>query len=367
MQECRTLNNYFDEAAAAACTAELGTLVEPYGNVDNVAVPVLPGCNPLWGPSGPKPTCNPPVPSLDISKFKGNDGRYIAEDDERRDFVLPTTPGWKNIACLHDITSVSGGVSYIDHSLTVSSCQSHCLIAGYQYAATGQQGTLWHCVCGTAISDTATVETGMCLTACPGDSSQLCGGSYIYNVFYAPPGTTNSDSTNVRADGSKYVGCYRNPSNPSTGLLGASTYRFQSNSMSTEICISACAQKGTNWALTTSQRWCYCGNDWNYGSGAIVPTSQCTVSCNGKPSEVCGDYYKSSVYDITSVKVSPSTAIHLAGYQGCYEDTGSRLGMTKNSWMSTTMTQSQCINGCSELGYSYAGCVIFFLRIIILG
>ena len=137
--------------------------------------------------------------------------------------------------------------------------------------------------------------------------------------------------------------------------------------MSTEICISACAQKGTNWALTTSQRWCYCGNGWNYGSGAIVPTSQCTVSCNGKPSEVCGDYYKSSVYDITSVKVSPSTAVHLAGYQGCYEDTGSRLGMTKNSWMSTTMTQSQCINGCSELGYSYAGCVIFFLRIIILG
>lgn len=71
--------------------------------------------------------------------------------------------------------------------------------------------------------------------ACPGDSSQLCGGSYIYNVFYAPPGTTNSDSTNVRADGSKYVGCYRNPSNPSTGLLGASTYRFQSNSMSTLV------------------------------------------------------------------------------------------------------------------------------------
>ncbi|OWZ63094.1 hypothetical protein AYX15_04854 [Cryptococcus neoformans] len=355
MEECLTLNNYFDDAAARACTPELGTPAEPYGNNDKVPVPVLPGCNPLWGASGPKPTCNPPVPRLDLSKFKGRDGQYIAEDDERRDFVLPTTPGWKNIACLHDISSISGGVSYIDASITVSSCQSHCLTAGYRYAATGQQGTTWHCVCGTGISDTATVETGMCLIACPGDPSQLCGGSYIYNIFYAPPGTINTDSTNVRADGSKYVGCYKNPSNPSTGLLGASTYSFQSNAMTTEICISACAQKGTNWALTTRGRWCYCGNDWNYGSSPIVPNSQCNVPCNGKSSEVCGDHYRSSVYDITSVKVELSTAVHLAGHQGCYEDTGSRLGMTKSSWTSTTMTQWQCINGCSELGHAYAG------------
>ncbi|KIR79550.1 transmembrane receptor [Cryptococcus gattii E566] len=355
MQECLTLNNYFDDAAAAACTPELGTLVEPYGNVDNAAVPVLPGCNRLWGASGLKPTCSPPVAGLDVSKFKGNDGPYIAEDDERRDFVLPTTPGWKNIACLHDITSISGGVSYTDSSITTTSCQSHCLTAGYQYAATGQQATVWNCVCGTAISDTATVETDMCLTPCPGNSSQLCGGSYIYNVFYAPPGTTNSNSTNVAPDGSTYVGCYNNPSDVSTGLLGASTYNFQSNSMTTETCISACAQKGTNWALTTSQRWCYCGNDWNYGSGAITSSAQCTVPCTGNSSEICGDYYRSSVYNITSALVGNSSAAHLAGYQGCYQDTGSRLGMTSNSWTSSTMTQSQCINGCSELGYSYAG------------
>lgn len=358
MQDCLTLSGYFDDAAAAACTPELGSLVEPYGNVDNVAVPVLPGCNPLWGASGPKSTCNPPVAGLDISKFKGTDGPYIAEDDERRDFVLPTTPGWKNIACLHDISSISGGVSYTDSSMTINSCQSHCLTAGYQYAATGQQGTAWNCACGTAISDTATVETGMCLTPCPGNSSQLCGGSYIFNVFYAPPGTNNSNPT-LRADGSTYIGCYNNPSNSSTGLLGASTYSFQSNSMTTETCISACVQKGTDWALTTSQRWCYCGNDWNYGSGAFVPSSQCTVSCTGNSSEICGDYYKSSVYNITSVTASNTTIPHLAGYQGCYQDTGSHLGMTNNSWTSTTMTQSQCINGCSELGYSYAGCDIF--------
>lgn len=100
-----------------------------------------------------------------------------------------------------------------------------------------------------------------------------------------------------------------------------------------EICISVCVQKGINWVFIISQRWCYCGNGWNYGFGVIVFIFQCIVLCNGKFSEVCGDYYKFLVYDIIFVKVSFFIVVYFVGYQGCYEDIGSCFGMMKNSWM----------------------------------
>ncbi|WVQ85831.1 hypothetical protein IAT38_007999 [Cryptococcus sp. DSM 104549] len=352
MSDCKTLNAYFDDAAAQACKPEKGTLVEPTGNADLVPIKALPGCNPLWS-SGSKPTCSPAVAGLDVSAFKGTDGAYTADAADRKNFVLPTTPGWKQVACLHDISSLSGGVSYTDASLTIDSCQRNCLAAGYNYAGTGQQGTAWNCVCGSSISTTATVETGMCTTKCPGNSTQLCGGSYIFNIFYAPPGTTSTSTP--RADGSAYIGCYSNPSTASNGLLGSSTYNFQSESMTTEVCIDACVGKSAKWALTTSQKYCYCGTAFNFGSGALVADSQCTTKCSGNSSEICGDYYKSSLYNITAVAANNATGNHPVGYQGCFQDKSGHLGLTNNSWASTAMTPQQCINGCSELGQTYAG------------
>ncbi|ODO11105.1 hypothetical protein I350_01707 [Cryptococcus amylolentus CBS 6273] len=353
MSDCPTLYKYFDATAAAACTPEKGTLTEPTGNVDNVAIDALPGCNPLWS-NGTKPTCSPAVAGLDVSAFTGTDGSLIAATEDQKKFVWPTTPGFKKIACLHDISSVVGGTSYTDSYLTVESCTAHCLASGYQFAGTGQEGTGWNCVCGTGISSSALVEPGMCTTACPGNSTENCGGSYIFNIWYAPNGTV-ADIGKDRDDGSKYLGCYNDPSTVSDGLLGKATYSFSSNSMTTEVCIEACAQQGTSWAATLSAKNCYCGNEYYYGTGALMPTRYCTVACAGNSSEYCGDYYKASLYNITSVEVTNSSAGYMTGYQGCYQDKSGHLALTNNSWTSTAMTAAQCVNGCSELGYSYAG------------
>ncbi|TYJ52507.1 hypothetical protein B9479_006901 [Cryptococcus floricola] len=354
MDECLTLYASFDASAQASCTPEKGTLTEPIlGNADLVTIPRLPECNPVWGSSGSKPTCSPAVAGIDVSSFKGTDGAYIASTAERRDYVAPTTPGWHTIACLADISSLTGGVSYTDSSMTQESCQSTCLTAGYQYAATGQQGSTWNCKCGTGINSKAQVRPGMCTVACPGNSAELCGGSYLYNIYYAPNGTTSS-ANSTRSDGSSYLGCYSNPSPTTAGLLGQSTYNFSSNSMTTEVCIQACAGQGSKWAATNSQKNCFCGTSLTYGTGTFVNENQCTTKCSGNSSEICGDYYKDSVYDISQV-TGAAVAGYAAGYQGCYTDSGSHLGLTANSWTLSSMSVNQCINGCSELGYGYAG------------
>ncbi|KAK6906807.1 hypothetical protein I203_100794 [Kwoniella mangroviensis CBS 8507] len=351
MGECPVLAPTMDDAAAKACKPERGELQESFGNVDNVPIPRLPGCNPLWGATGDKPGCNPAIAGLDVSKMTGTDGPYVASAADNKVFKYPTTPGWHNIACLKEITALTGGVSYTDSSMTVESCQQSCLAAGYQFAGTGQVGA-WNCVCGNAIRPSASVYPGMCSTPCPGNSAQQCGGSYIFNIWYAANGTTQNTTT--LADGTQYVGCYNNPGTASAGLLGASTYNFQSSSMTTETCIAACHNLNTNWALTTSAKWCYCGNDWNFGTGSLVPSSYCTVACTGNSTEKCGDYYRSSVYNITAASIEKSSVYHPPGWQGCYQDLSGRLALTNNYW-SGTITPQSCINGCSELGYSYAG------------
>ncbi|KJE05540.1 transmembrane receptor [Cryptococcus gattii NT-10] len=353
MDDCPTLYAHFDDAAASTCVPERGVLTETFGNTDLVPIDRLPGCNPLWS-EGDKPTCDPPIPGLDASGFTGIDGPYVAAVEDQKSFVWPTAPGWTNIACLHDVSSLSGGTSYADQLITVESCTSSCLKSGYNFAATGQVGTYWTCVCGTSISSDAYVEPGMCTTACPGNPNEACGGSYRFNIWYAPNGTTGNLGTS-RNDGSEYLGCYNDPITVSDGLLGQATYTFQSSSMTTEVCIEACAQAGTKWAATLSARNCYCGNEFYYGTGTFMPDSYCTVACTGNSSEICGDYYKSSVYNITGVQVANASDSHLAGYQGCYQDTSGHLALTNNSWTSTSLTPLTCINGCSELGYSYAG------------
>ncbi|KAK8850320.1 hypothetical protein IAR55_004237 [Kwoniella newhampshirensis] len=352
MTDCPSLNQYSDDNKARACTPEKGTLQEPTGNADLTPIPRLPGCNPLWGASGSKPGCNPAVAGLDVSAFTGTDGPYIASADDRKDYVYPTDPGWHNVGCMKEATAITGGVSYTDSAMTVESCTATCLASGYHFAATGQIGA-WNCVCGTAMNPNAGVYPGMCTTKCPGNSTEDCGGSYIFNVWYAPNGTIPDETT--LSDGSQYVGCYNNPSTASNGLLGQATYNFQSQSMTTETCIAACGHLNTNWALTTSAKWCYCGNNWNFGSGALVPSSYCTVKCTGNASEACGDYYRSSVYNITTAVIANSSVYHPPGWQGCYQDLNGHLALTNNSWTSNTMTPLECINGCSELGYTYAG------------
>jgi hypothetical protein len=132
-------------------------------------------------------------------------------------------------------------------------------------------------------------------------------------VFYAPPGT------NVTSVGQVSSGCYSNPTNVSNGLIGASTYRYLSSSMTNDLCMQNCANRNATWAMTSAGVNCYCGTQSiqaSLGTGTFVPSSLCTSSCGGNSSQICGGTYYSSVFNLTNaaLKVIPENKI--AGWQG---------------------------------------------------
>jgi hypothetical protein len=302
MQDCPYLYSFFDDAAASACRPEKGVLAEP-GNVDLTPLDRLPGCNSPWG-NGTKPACTPDP--LNVTALMGVDGAYVADPADRMNFVLPTAPGWQEILCVKDISTVTGGSSFTDGKMTQERCQDSCMNSGFNYAATGLIGNTWNCVCGSGLDMGAALYPLMCTNPCPGNSSQACGGdSYIFNVYYAPPGTVPREAPDV--NGTIPLGCYDSPG-WSSGLLAALTYTLNSPMLTTESCIAACRGANTSWALTYSGTYCGCGKEWNVLPGIMVPADQCTEPCGENVSEVCGNFFMASVYDISMTSLPGSSA-----------------------------------------------------------
>jgi hypothetical protein len=330
---------------------ERGILQEP-ANVDLTPLDYLPGCNSPWGNTTTKPPCVSHLLHLPAALF-GTDGAYVADPADQKNFVLPTSPGWHEILCVREIATITGGAYYIDDGMTQNRCQDSCFNSGFNYAATGRIGDDWNCVCGTGLDMGGRLYPLMCTAPCPGNSSQPCGGDqYIFNVYYAPPGTPARMPAPV--DGAVLLGCYDSPGLTS-GLLGSFNYSFTSNAMTTEVCIAACEGVNTTWALTYSGRLCGCGDDWNVLPGILTPSDLCTEACTGNSSETCGDFYKASVYNISMASVVIPVGPTIKGYLGCYQDNGNYMALTNNTFTSSSMTQEQCVNGCSELSYTYAG------------
>jgi len=352
---CNSLAKYYDASAAVKCGPTLGTLQESFGNSDLIPIPRLPGCNPVWGASGVKPTCNPPIAALDVSAFTGANDGNLADSADQLVFPLSTQPGWHDWFCVNGLKGVLGGGFTTDPALTRDSCQNSCLRGGYQYAGIGKQGSSWTCVCGHSIDYSTQIAEGMCTQPCPGNSSQTCGNTWIYQLSYAANGTAIDWSSSAMSDGTINMGCYSNPGNPALGLMGQQTYSYTSDSMTSAICIAACKGRNSSWAATFSGNTCYCGTNFIYGTGGFTESNLCTVKCRGNSSETCGDNYRMNVYNITAASANANGALHPAGWQGCYAEGSGHYALANHSWSSSAMTPMTCINGCNELGYAYAG------------
>lgn len=185
----------------------------------------------------------------------------------------------------------------------------------------------------------------MCNSTCPGNSSATCGGADSWEFYYAPPGTNFSARTDTS------VGCLVNSG---AGLREQSTYNFSSSALTTAVCLQACADKNTTWALTTNGNQCFCGTNYNIGQDTYVPSDYCSTKCSGNSSETCGFTYRSNVYNLTNSGVTAKAVNKPAGWQGCYSKPSSGSVLSNSSWSSNTMTTTSCINGCNTLGTKYA-------------
>lgn len=114
--DCPHLAAVMDQQAADACRYEGEVVNEDIGDKHPIAA--LPGCNPIWHGTGPKPTC-------DSTTTPGLVGTQEA---------LMT--GWTEIGCIAEGTNgrALNGPSTVDPAMTKNKCASFCASKGFQYA-----------------------------------------------------------------------------------------------------------------------------------------------------------------------------------------------------------------------------------------
>lgn len=87
---------------------------------DSHSIPTLPGCNPAWDLTGPKPTCGvtPPTPKIISTQ-------------------VSAPAGWSVLGCVAEPNNGRAltGAGYVDAtSMTQSSCATFCASKGFKYA-----------------------------------------------------------------------------------------------------------------------------------------------------------------------------------------------------------------------------------------
>jgi hypothetical protein len=178
IQKCPILAPYFNTGAAQSCKPSRGQLQEPYPQGDGNVVPKLPGCNPLWGASGPKPTCNPAVPGLDVSAFLSTADPFVVPASEMRNNSLSQDKGWRKVGCFTATSSAKplgdGGISYMDSNMTPTRCQQACAKNGFTYSGLSVVGG-FVCACSNTLDQNSAPVYSGCDTPCP-TGSETCGG-----------------------------------------------------------------------------------------------------------------------------------------------------------------------------------------------
>ncbi|KAJ9095415.1 hypothetical protein QFC20_006653 [Naganishia adeliensis] len=257
-KQCAAFAGMFDAAKAKACTPSKGVVKEPMGNEDEVEIPRLPGCNPLWGADGPKPTCNPPIPEPDVSAFKGEEGPLMVDRaDQFNPNLASVGSAWAQAGCYEDSQKAvpfGGGIQvyYDNKNLSVKQCTTLCGKSNKKVAAMMKRGTNWASamLIQHALQAKPCPPIGMPMRRCycpysprlsgfmsSQMSCQICGNDFNWVVYY----------TNKPEVGG--VGCYRPPADTNAeSLTKAATHSFTSGTMTRDVCVTTCAAKGALWA-----------------------------------------------------------------------------------------------------------------------
>ncbi|KAL7410783.1 glycosyl hydrolase family 71-domain-containing protein [Mrakia frigida] len=248
-----------------------------------------------------------------------------------------TSSLYTSLGCYADYSTnrqLSGSISS-SYSMTTELCTTTCFNAGFTYAGT-QYGA--QCYCGNTMPSTTSTA---CLSACAGNSAQICGGAYALSVFKTATTTTTSTTTPA-ISGWKHTGCYSD-SGGARALTGFAQTGITTNTLQT--CTALCASKGFSIAGAEYGSECYCGNAIS-GSSTIQASTQCANRCAGNSAQICGGTNRITIY----TAVSPTW-----NNVGCVTDSGAARALNGTSTTSSTMTVESCQTFCKNAGYTLAG------------
>lgn len=279
--------------------------------------------------------------------------------------------GWNSLGCYVDANTLSNKTSKAGGtSLTVDTCESACFGDKYQYAGV-KAGT--DCWCGSFVGSSWTANQTDCNIPCGGNSTQICGGKSVFNVFEAktkdtlpPAGTptpwpsntvsTSATTSTTRAPTSsavptwQAVGCYKDLY-PATNRTLKTQGSVSDSSQTPQNCQATCLKLGTLYAGVENGRECWCGNEiQSPANNTAVAESDCKTPCTGNKSIFCGAGARLYLYKY----VSPS--VPWVGL-GCYGEESPRIlkNIITVAGGQANNTRQNCITGCDKAGYNYAG------------
>lgn len=119
----------------------------------------------------------------------------------------------------------------------------------------------------------------------------MCGGSQRLSLYQNLFWTAPEDPSSIGSY--EFYGCV---TDSPTRTLAASS--LSSSAMTLEMCATFCSGYtyfGAEWSVE-----CWCGNSFTEGA-ALVDSSQCSMTCGGNSTELCGNGDRLSVYQLVAL------------------------------------------------------------------
>ncbi|HTP24828.1 MAG TPA: WSC domain-containing protein, partial [Anaeromyxobacteraceae bacterium] len=151
------------------------------------------------------------------------------------------------------------------------------------------------------------------------------GGILVVNAKQLP---ASSGSSSPAPSGNVYEGCYTDSS------TRALPNELMSSGATVESCIAAAKARGYAYAGVQYYGQCFAGNTPGFSK---VADSQCNEPCSANSSEMCGGFWRNSIYATTSTSstgggIEALTGLHL---------TTSRSSATSETWVADGSTLSE--------------------------
>ncbi|CAG8793046.1 37026_t:CDS:2, partial [Racocetra persica] len=185
-------------------------------------------------------------------------------------------------------------------------CTIHCANYGFAYSGLRKGGS---CRCGgstalityTKLNDT--LSKTVCNLTCIGNSSYICGGDDGYTIYQEAipidkqPQISAAEKVSIIRNLKNiktYNGCIRDSPYCNQRALTGSKKEF--SSLSIDDCITFCKNNNYKYAGLEIGSQCFCDN--NFDSLNMLNPEECSSSCIGNKSELCGGPLALSIYSV---------------------------------------------------------------------
>ncbi|KAI1097816.1 putative glyoxal oxidase [Jackrogersella minutella] len=149
----------------------------------------------------------------------------------------------------------------------------------------------------------------------------------------------------------QYRGCYVDVGRT---INAAST---TSENMTLETCVKFCDDRGFAYAGAQHHDECYCGSKLVSKAKEAADPTECSTSCSGNNTEVCGGLDRLTLFfNPYNAGSQPNTGIAEWTHIGCYSEGTIGRGLTLNAQVpSAQMNAANCTAACREADYILAG------------